>query len=205
MNNILWHDYIEIRLAVDLSQKAAKPQRIQNQELILSPVSHNITSLSVANPSASVTITAASYYTVGTANSANTNTYKCYISTLVQSAGPVIVLSLASGVWNEKWQVDTTLDATFTGAISVGVWSSPTLWAVICKFESTGHAYISRTLSIIGDIPPSTGNISTTSGIISGGSISTAGHISGGPVATTHGNITKTTTTGNTASTSRNI
>ncbi len=44
-----------------------------------------------------------------------------------------------------------------------------------CTIESTGNAYISRTMNVIGDILSSTGNISTTSGNMSAGSSSTTG------------------------------
>ena len=43
------------------------------------------------------------------------------------------------------------------------------------RFESTGNAYISGTMNVIGDISSSTGNISTTSGNISVGSSLTTG------------------------------
>ncbi|MFM7986844.1 MAG: hypothetical protein ACKPKO_46775, partial [Candidatus Fonsibacter sp.] len=61
-------------------------------------------------------------------------------------------------------------NASFAGNISTRVWTSPTTWVEKCKFESTGNAYISGTMNVIGDISSSTGNISTTSGDISTGS-----------------------------------
>ncbi|MFM7986323.1 MAG: hypothetical protein ACKPKO_44125, partial [Candidatus Fonsibacter sp.] len=66
-------------------------------------------------------------------------------------------------------------NASFAGNISTRVWTSPTMWVDKCKFESTGNAYISGTMNVIGDISSSIGNISTTSGNMSAGSISTTG------------------------------
>ncbi|MFM7979475.1 MAG: hypothetical protein ACKPKO_09185, partial [Candidatus Fonsibacter sp.] len=66
-------------------------------------------------------------------------------------------------------------DASVAGAISTRIWTSPTTWADKCRLESTGNACISGTIHVIGDILSSTGNISTTSGNISAGSISTTG------------------------------
>ncbi|MFM7981963.1 MAG: hypothetical protein ACKPKO_21855, partial [Candidatus Fonsibacter sp.] len=66
-------------------------------------------------------------------------------------------------------------NASFAGAITARIWTSPTTWADKCRFESTGNAYISGTIDVIGDRLASTGNVSTTSGNISYGSISTTG------------------------------
>ncbi|MFM7984506.1 MAG: hypothetical protein ACKPKO_34790, partial [Candidatus Fonsibacter sp.] len=71
-------------------------------------------------------------------------------------------------------------NASFAGAISTIIWTSPTSWADKCRFEPTGHAYISGTITVHGDILSSTGNISTTSGHISVGSITTTRNNSGG-------------------------
>ncbi|MFM7981051.1 MAG: hypothetical protein ACKPKO_17210, partial [Candidatus Fonsibacter sp.] len=95
-------------------------------------------------------------------------------------------------------QQTTSFDAntaSFAGAISTRIWTSPTSWTDKCRFEATGNAYISGTMNVIGDILSSTGNILTTSGNMSVGSISTTGNISAtGNIAvgsiTTTGNIT---------------
>ncbi|MFM7988866.1 MAG: hypothetical protein ACKPKO_57095, partial [Candidatus Fonsibacter sp.] len=66
-------------------------------------------------------------------------------------------------------------NASFAGYISTRIWTSPTSWTDKCRFEATGNAYISGTINVIRDILSSIGNISTTSGHMSVGSISTTG------------------------------
>ncbi|MFM7978087.1 MAG: hypothetical protein ACKPKO_02120, partial [Candidatus Fonsibacter sp.] len=76
------------------------------------------------------------------------------------------------------------------------IWTSPTSWTDKCRFESTGNAYISGELNVIGDILSSTGNISTTSGNMPAGSITTSGNTSAGSI-TSSGNTTCATGTMN--------
>ncbi|MFM7986413.1 MAG: hypothetical protein ACKPKO_44585, partial [Candidatus Fonsibacter sp.] len=43
-------------------------------------------------------------------------------------------------------------NASFAGAISMIIWTSPTTWTDKCRFEATGNAYISGTINVLGDI-----------------------------------------------------
>ena len=44
--------------------------------------------------------------------------------------------------------------ASFAGAISTRIWTSPTTLADKCRFESTGNDYESGTISVIEEIIP---------------------------------------------------
>ncbi|MFM7979861.1 MAG: hypothetical protein ACKPKO_11150, partial [Candidatus Fonsibacter sp.] len=61
-----------------------------------------------------------------------------------------------------------------------GIWTSPTTCPDKFRLESTGNPYTSGTVSVIGDMLFSIGNISKTSGTMSVGLLSTTGNISTG-------------------------
>ncbi len=50
-------------------------------------------------------------------------------------------------------------NASVGGAITTIIWTSPTSWTDICRFEATGNAYISGTTIVLGEILSLTGNI----------------------------------------------
>ncbi|MFM7987472.1 MAG: hypothetical protein ACKPKO_49985, partial [Candidatus Fonsibacter sp.] len=62
---------------------------------------------------------AANYVTTGRANLASTNTDIRYISTLMQSAGPISVGYLTGETWTDKCKLETTCNDTFTGTLTV--------------------------------------------------------------------------------------
>ena len=78
------------------------------------------TSLDVASIAATGLITAGTFSTTGTANLGSINTDILYVSTLMQSAGPISVGSLTAGVWSDTCKLEANGNATFNGTLRAG-------------------------------------------------------------------------------------